>query len=72
MFQEFALARRIGRQAAARFRQAVANAKGPDTREKFFSRVCNAVFDEFEADQINSPEGIGPILQEHLGFERGR
>jgi hypothetical protein len=70
MFQEFALARKLGSREAARdFRRAVANAVGPDRgRTKFFSRVWDAIFDPYDASAINSPEGLGPILHTHVGI----
>jgi hypothetical protein len=71
MFQEFALARRLGSREAARdFRRLVAKAVGPDAgKNKFFGRVWDAIFDSYDASQLNSPEGLGPLLEAHLGLQ---
>ena len=59
----------------------IANASGPDvliredaqTGERlmrpFWSQVWDAIFDAAGADQINAPEGIGPVLHEVIGIE---
>ena len=71
MFQEYALARALGSKDAARnFRHLIAEAEGPvRNRQQFFSQVWDAVFDVYDGSQVNSPEGIGPILKAHLNLE---
>ena len=69
MFQEYALARKIGKGAAGEFRQAIARAVGPDVgNTKFASQLWDALFDEYQGEFINSPEGLGPIIQKILGL----
>jgi hypothetical protein len=71
VFQEYVVARELGSEQAARdFRHAIANAAGPTRgNEEFYRRVWDAVFDSYDGSQINSPEGIGPILKIHLNLE---
>jgi hypothetical protein len=67
-FQEFVLAEEWGGRAAARdFRHAIANVNGPAAGSKqMFSRVWDALFDSLDANAINRPEVLGPILHAHL------
>lgn len=68
VFQEYAIARKIGRDAAREFRQAITKATGPELfgAEEFRSKVWNAIFDEFQGGYLNCPESLGPILQKNL------
>jgi hypothetical protein len=70
VFQEYAIARKIGRDAASAFRKAIANATGPELfgADEFRSKVWNAIFDEFEGEYLNCPETLGPIVQGNLGL----
>lgn len=68
VFQEYAVARKIGRDAAREFRQAIANATGPELfgADEFRSKLWNSIFDEFTGGYLNCPETLGPILQKNL------
>lgn len=75
VFQELVVARALGSRAAAqRFRHLVADATGPERllstgkRQPFWSQVWDAIFDVSDVTHLNSPEGLGPILHEHLGL----
>jgi len=70
--------RKLGDGAGRRFRQAIANAQGPDVPETarngrlkpFPWAAWDAVYDVEYGNQINRPETLGQILQQHLGLPR--
>jgi hypothetical protein len=78
LFTEYLIDLELGAGAGRRFRQAVANAVGPDVidsaasgrRREFWEAAWDAVFDVTDADQINRPEVLGEILGDHLGLPR--
>jgi len=72
MFDEYILARPevLGsRDAARRSRQAIANAEGPASEdgEEFYSLVWNALFDETDGGQLNTPEEVGSTCRSCSG-----
>jgi hypothetical protein len=78
MFSEHLVDLEMGDGAGRRFRQAIADATGPDvadtpnggTPKPFAWAVWDAVYDVEYGDHINRPEVLGRILQEHLGLPR--
>jgi hypothetical protein len=52
------------------FRQMLTDVAGPEIDGyPFWARLWDALFDEVQAGQINTPEVLGPILHRHLGIE---
>ena len=52
------------------FRQMLTDVTGPEVDGyPFWARLWDALFDEVQAGQINTPEVLGPILHKHLGLE---
>jgi hypothetical protein len=70
--QELVVAKKLGGLGAAReFRRLIAAATDPaegKAMEPFFAKVWDALFDSYDAVNLNSPEGLGPILHAHLGL----
>ena len=59
-----------GADEAFRFRQMLTDVTGPEVDGyPFWARLWDALFDEVQAGQINTPEVLGPILHKHLGIE---
>ena len=60
-----------GLDAARKFRRLIAAATNPaegKVKVPFFAKVWDALFDSYDAANLNSPEGLGPILHAHLGL----
>jgi hypothetical protein len=72
LFQELVVAKKLGGMDAARnFRHLIAAATNPaegNVKIPFFAKVWDALFDSYDAVNLNSPEGLGPILHAHLGL----
>jgi hypothetical protein len=51
-------------------RHLIANAEGAAGGEEYWRRFWNAMMDEFQELEINSPDGLQAILERHLGFPR--
>ena len=56
-------------------RHLIANATGPPIKggarqREFFEKFWDGMWDEYSSLQINSPEGLQPLLEKHLGFPR--
>ena len=70
--QELVVAKKLGGlDGARRFRRLIAAATDPaegKVTEPFFAKVWDALFDSYDAANLNSPEGLGPILHAHLGL----
>ena len=59
-----------GADEAFHFRQMLTDVTGPEVDGyPFWARLWDALFDEVQAGQINTPEVLGPILHRHLGLE---
>jgi hypothetical protein len=71
-FQELVVAKALGGMDAARnFRHLIAAAVNPaegKVKIPFFGKVWDALYDSYSAVNLNSPEGLGPILHEYLGL----
>ncbi|HEY7077790.1 MAG TPA: hypothetical protein VH418_20580 [Solirubrobacteraceae bacterium] len=71
-FQELVVAKALGGMDAARnFRHLIAAAVNPaegKVKIPFFGKVWDALYDSYSAVNLNSPEGLGPILHQYLGL----
>jgi hypothetical protein len=72
LFQELIVAKKLGGMDAARkFRHLIAAAANPaegNVKIPFFAKVWDALYDSYDAVNLNSPEGLGPVLHAHLGL----
>jgi hypothetical protein len=78
MFQEYRVAEKFGKDWAKQFRHDIAKLAEEDVvlvdgtvlPGKLYTYVWDGLFDALDNTQINSPEGLGRILMDHLGFTR--
>jgi hypothetical protein len=55
----------------AELRRLIAKAEGPAIMEEpFWRRFWDAMVDEYDEFEINSPNGLQAILEQYLGFPR--
>ena len=76
VFQMYVIDTRYGAGTAKKFRQDLAAIKDtiefPSHVKDLRAQIWDGVFDEVEPGNLNTPEILGPILTDHLGFNRTR
>ena len=70
--QELVVAKKLGSRtppaSSATCRRGDGSRESATLREPFFAKLWDALFDSYSAVNLNSPEGLGPILHGHLGL----